>query len=46
MFAQDYDNYEIDEIRIPLLKAPDLKYCSFSVEKKESDGTSISDLEL
>ena len=38
MFTQDYDSYEIDEIRIPFLKAPDLKYCSFSVEKKESNG--------
>lgn len=38
LFVQDYYNYETDEIVIPLVNAPKLKYCSFS-QVKSSNGS-------
>lgn len=38
LFEQDYGNYETDEISIPLVHAPELKYCSFEVVRSSNGG--------
>lgn len=36
LFAQDYDDYMTDEMVVPFVNAPDLKYCSFQVVGPEN----------